>query len=309
MNETEQLLELLNSTFPDITTMTALEARAAVDSRIRPAENLSDAQTHDHTIAAPHGALRVRVYRQEDGGGSPALPVTIYAHGGGFLHGSIEGHDSFCRTWSKRTGMTVVSVDYRLAPEWGAPAAAEDLVTTAHWALAEGLGSRVLLAGDSSGANAAAVASAMLVAETSNSLAGQVLITPFLDPRMSTETYRTRAEGYFITARILETYWSHYLGAPGTAEAEPWQVNPTLAPNLADLPPTIVITAGLDPLSAEGRAYHHALTGEGVTSLHRHYPDQFHGFFTIPRYGPAVSATDILWADLTALINNTEHHA
>lgn len=306
MNETEQLLELLNRTFPDIASMPALEARELVDSRIRPAKNVADAVSEDLVIDTPAGQLQIRIYRQVINSSDPKLPITIYAHGGGFLHGSIDGHDGFCRRWSKSTGMTVISVNYRLAPEWGAPAPAEDLMTTAQWALAEGIGERIIFAGDSSGANAAAVAASTLVQNPDHTIAGQVLITPFLDPSMHHASHVSRAEGYFITNKILTAYWSHYLSAPGTKNAQPWQVNPTLAPELKLLPPSIIVTAGLDPLADEGRAYFDAIQEEGVTAIHRHYSDQFHGFFTIADYGPAASANDILWADISRLIISTE---
>src|SRR5699024_6410665 len=132
MNETERLLELLNSTFPDITVLGALDARAAVDARVQPAANIDDAVSQDHEIPTVYGTLRVRVYRQAGEQGD-TRPVTIYSHGGGYLHGSIDSHDEFCRLWSRNTQGTVVSVNYRLAPEWGAPAAAQDVITALRW--------------------------------------------------------------------------------------------------------------------------------------------------------------------------------
>lgn len=299
MTETEQLLALLNEGFPDIASMTPLEARAAVDARARPAANLDDAETRDINIPGPAGTIRVRVY-QPSHRASRHTPrdlgaVTLYAHGGGFLHGSIESHDSFCRSWARHTGATVVSVDVRLAPEHGAPAGAEDLITAVDWLLQAGLGRRVVLAGDSSGANAAAVAALMLRDRGECALTGQVLIYPFLDPSMRSDSYTSRAEGYFVTSRTLSFYWENYIGA-STLPADDWRVNPALATHQG-LPPTIVITAGLDPLCDEGRAYARQLRADDVPTLHRHYPDQFHGFLTIAPFGPGRAARDTLWSD------------
>ena len=122
MNETQRMLEILNDTFPRIAEMEPLEARRAVDARVRPTENIDDAQAHDRTIAVDGREISIRVYTPRAGAVEGA-PVVIYGHGGGFLHGSIASHDSFCRLWAKNTRMLIVSVDYRMAPEWGGSSA------------------------------------------------------------------------------------------------------------------------------------------------------------------------------------------
>lgn len=305
MNETQRMLELLTSSFPSLASMGALEARAAVDARIRPAANLEDALASDAVIEGPGGALPIRTYRPVKN--STSTFVTVYAHGGGFLHGSIEGHDAFCRTWAKHTGTPVVSVGYRLAPEHGAPSGSDDLMAAAAWAVGEGLGDTVVLAGDSSGANLAAVAALALRGDQRVRTIAQVLLYPFLDPTMSSESYRRLGDSNFITASNLATYWQHYLSAPGTSEAEPWQVNPALAPSHEGAPPAIVITAGLDPLQDEGRNYAALLRRCGTPTLLRHYPDQFHGFATIAGYRPARSAQRTLWSDLRHLLTTHPH--
>lgn len=302
MTETEQLLALLGETFPDIAALAPLDARAVVDARVRPAANLDDAGSHDLTIAGRGGGLRLRIYRPRSPQQDPAV-VTVFAHGGGFLHGSIESHDSFCRSWARHTAGTVVSVDVRLAPEHGAPAGAEDLVAAAQWVHTSGLGERVVLAGDSSGANAAAVAALMLRDLGEPALAGQVLLYPFLDPGMQSDSYESRGEGFFVTRRTLGFYWQNYLGA-STLEPDDWRINPANAADHCGLPPTIVVTAGLDPLRDEGRAYARRLDSSGVPVLHRQYPDQFHGFLTIPPFGPARAARELLWSDIRRMFTH-----
>lgn len=296
MTETEQLLALLNQTFPDIAAMSPLDARTAVDARVQAAGGASDADSEDIEIEGAGGPLRLRVYRPNSPPQDPAV-VTVYAHSGGFLHGSIASHDSFCRTWARHTGGAVVSVEVRLAPEHGAPASAEDLVTAAQWVRTSGLGDRVVLAGDSSGANAAAVAALMLRDQGGSALAGQVLIYPFLDPAMQSDSYESRGEGYFVTRRTLGFYWQNYLESSAVGPDD-WRVNPANAADHRGLPPTIVVTAGLDPLCDEGRAYAQLLRGAGVPVLHRQHPDQFHGFLTIPAFAPAVAARELLWSDI-----------
>src|SRR5699024_9153891 len=107
----------------------------------------------------------------------------------------------------RETGTSVVSVQYRLAPEWGAPAPAVDVLAALEWARTQELGSRAILAGDSSGANAAFVAALMLKERNVDDVEGLVLLYPFLDPERGYPSHETYAEGYFITGRTIETYW------------------------------------------------------------------------------------------------------
>jgi len=300
MNNTQKMLDLLNSSFPDLTAVSPLEARALADARIREPGNLDDVSAvEDHVL---EGGVSVRLYLPHDA--NPNTPVSVYAHGGGFLHGSVASHDGFCRRWSRGTSQKVVSVNYRLSPEHRAPAAVDDFLTAFEWASTFSPGGGVVVAGDSAGANLAAVAAVEMGTIENSPLRGQVLIYPFLDPTMQSNSYRENAEGYFVTAQLLAYYWSVYLGEDTTAETVDPRINPAVAPSHAGLPPTIVITAGLDPLRDEGISYAGQLSDAGVTVRHRLYPDQFHGFLTIPNYPPGESAARILWQDFADLFNS-----
>lgn len=299
MDETTRMLELLNASFPRLATMDPLDGRAAADERIRPATNLDDvAATDDGVVDAGTHGIPIRTYHPRER--RPDAPTTVYAHGGGFLHGSIAGHDGFCRRWARATGATVVSVDYRLAPEAGPGAARDDVIAAADWAVEAGLGAHgLLLAGDSSGGNVAAGAAIGLRDRGASPVVAQVLLYPFLDPTMSSESHRARATGYFVTSELLAHYWRTFLGErPGRFDAD---VTPLAVDDLAGLPPAIVVTAGLDPLCDEGADYARRLRFAGVPVTLRHHPDQFHGFLTIPGYGPGISAAEILWSDLRSL--------
>ena len=301
------MLALLNASFPDLSRLDPLEARAMVDARVRPQANQHEADVSDSVIDTPDGKLKVRHYTPAGGATRGlSLPLTLYAHGGGFLHGSIASHDGFCRRWAHRTGADVLSVEYRLAPEHGAPSASRDLASAAEWAVESGIASRVVLAGDSAGAGAAAVAALLLAGHSTVRVAGQVLIYPFLDPTTSSQSYAQLGDSNFVTATALRTYWRHYLAAPGSAAAPGWHINPLLAPTLAGLPPAVVVTAGLDPLRDEGREYARALGAAGVPTLHRFYPGQFHGFLTLAEFGPAAAAAELLWADIAEHILSPE---
>ncbi|MCE0509898.1 alpha/beta hydrolase [Microbacterium sp. KKR3/1] len=302
MDETTRMLELLNSSFPALATMTPLEGRAAADSRIRPAANLDDAvSTDDRTVDAGTHDIPIRVYH-------PRVvhrdaPTTVYAHGGGFLHGSIAGHDGFCRRWARATEATVVSVGYRLAPEAGPGDARDDVVAVVDEVMSAGLADRgILLAGDSSGGNIAAGAAVVLRDRGASPVVAQALLYPFLDPEMSSDSHRTRASGYFITSELLAHYWRTFLSDhPDRFDAD---VSPLAVDDLSGLPPAVVVTAGLDPLCDEGAAYALRMREAGVPVILRHHPDQFHGFLTIPGYGPALGAAEILWSDLRSLITS-----
>ncbi|WP_337001699.1 MULTISPECIES: alpha/beta hydrolase [unclassified Microbacterium] len=299
MDETTRMLDLLNATFPPIASMSPLDGRAAVDARIRPATNLDDvASTHDAVVHAGTHDIPIRTYHPHRL--RTDAPTTVYAHGGGFLHGSINGHDGFCRRWARATDAVVVSVGYRLAPESGPGAARDDLVAAVDAVVASGLAPHgTVLAGDSSGGNVAAGAAIALRDRGASPVVAQALLYPFLDPTMSTPSHRTRADGYFVTSALLAHYWRTFLG--GRIDHIDADVTPLAVEDLSGLPPTIVVTGGLDPLCDEGGEYARRLRASGVPVLLRHHPDQFHGSLTIPGYGPGISAAELLWSDLRSL--------
>ncbi|GAA4488012.1 alpha/beta hydrolase [Microbacterium panaciterrae] len=298
MNETERLLGLLNETFPDLAAMPPADARAAADSRVRPAPNLDDvARVDDVSIEAGAHVIPTRTYHPHTR--VVGAPATVFAHGGGFLHGSIASHDGFCRRWARNTGAPVISVEYRVATEAPPPAARDDVLAAVCWAQDHGIADHgLVLAGDSSGATLAASAAVALRDRGDTTVTGQVLLYPFLDPSMSTESHCTRGVGFFVTDRLLAYYWRTYLA--GRSANDP-DVTPLAVDDLTGLPPAIIVTAGLDPLRDEGELYAQRLHDAGVPVVLRRHPDQFHGFLTILGYGPAASAAELLWSDIRTL--------
>ncbi|MDF1604715.1 alpha/beta hydrolase [Nocardioides sp. YIM 152315] len=310
--EVQAMLTVLDGGFPKVHEMSGPEARALVAARAQPVDNLDDADADDREVPGPGGPIRARVYRPRDARPGPR-PGIVFLHGGGFVLCSIESHDGFCRRVARHTGAVVVSVDYRLAPEHRAPAAAEDayaaLVWTAEHAAELGVDAdRILTAGDSAGGNLAAVTSLMARDRGGPTVAGQVLIYPVIEPDFESKGYRDYGVGHFNTRAAMEWYWKLYLGeadVPADAPYPPEQVAPLRAPDLAGLPPAIVVTAGRDPLHSEGRKYVDALRAAGVDVRHRHYPELFHGFVTIGPFGPAAAARDLLWSDIAALLGRS----
>ncbi|MBV0893711.1 alpha/beta hydrolase [Microbacterium sp. NC79] len=303
MNETQQMLAVLNEGFPNLTAMSPLDARAAVDARVVPATNI-DAVSHTEDVTIGSDLL-VRVYYPHQVADGTA--VVVFAHGGGYLHGSIASHDRFCREWSAEMQSIVVSVQYRLAPEVTALESIDDVITSARWAAQQWPERGVILAGDSAGGGIAASATLQLRDQGNSPVVGQVLFYPMLDPLMESDTYRTNAEGYFVTAELLAYYWEQTIGTRPELR-EDARVN-ALRGEHHEVPPTLIVTAGLDPLAGEGAALASALASAGTRVTLRTYPDLFHGFITYATFGPAVSARRILWADLNNFFGAQEAHS
>ena len=307
--EIADLLEMLNSGFPDVSQMTGPEARAVVAARRAPVGNLDDvASAEDREIPGPAGALRVRVYQPH--GPARPRPVNVFFHGGGFVFCSIETHDGFCREMSRMTDSVVVSVDYRLAPEDRAPAAAYDALAAVTWVAehADELGadaSRLAVSGDSAGGNLAAVVPLMAAAGDGPAIAAQVLIYPVVEASCDSSTYERYETGYFNTAAAMRWYWEQYLpeGIGGPVPEPRQYVEPLAAPSFAGMPPALVVSAALDPLADEGGRLADAMRADGVLVLHRVYAGLFHGFLTIAPLRAAQAARTVLWQDLRALLD------
>lgn len=302
-------LRLLNADFPRVETMTGAAARAAVAQRRVPVRNIDDVRrTVDRRIPGAAGAIAVRVYYPH-GDLYDDRPGIVFCHGGGFVFCDIESHDGFCRALARGAQAVVVSVGYRLAPEHRAPAAVYDVFAAFCWVVehAAELGidpTRTAIAGDSAGGNLAAVTAILCRERAVARPAAQLLLYPAIDPSFETESYRRYATGYFNTRAAMQWYWRQYLGAE-TAFDPPYLAAPTRADSLADLPPAVIVTAGLDPLHSEGCDYARRLRDAGVGVVHRDFPGLFHGFMTIQSFPPAGSAHDLVCADLRALWGST----
>jgi len=238
------------------------------------------ASVSDRSIPGPGGPLGLRIYRPAAG----PRPALVYFHGGGFVIGSLETHDGTCRALANASGCTIVSVDYRLAPEHRFPAAPEDCYAALRFAAEAGaeIGvdpSRLAVGGDSAGGNLAAVTALLARERRGPDLAFQLLVYPVTDARFDTPSYRENAEGYFLTAKMMRWFWDHYL--EHTHQAEDPLASPLRAKDLAGLPPALVVTAGYDPLRDEGEAYAARLREAGVDTELKRYPGMFHGFFSM----------------------------
>ncbi|QWG20580.1 alpha/beta hydrolase [Bradyrhizobium sediminis] len=251
------------------------------------------------SIPAPHGSIPARVYtpkhpRKADG----LAPVLVFFHGGGWVIGDLDSHDVVCRKLADEGRMIVISVDYRLAPEHKFPAAVDDSIAATKWIAenAKQLGidaSRLSVGGDSAGGNLAAVVAIAARDGNGPAIAGQVLIYPATDFAMTHPSHREPETSILLTHSVIRWFSDHYLN--GAADVHDWRASPARAKTLIGLPPAYVLTAGADPLRDEGDDYARQLKEAGVPVTYRHFPGQFHGFFTMGKLlqQANVAATEI----------------
>ncbi|HWI73662.1 MAG TPA: alpha/beta hydrolase [Baekduia sp.] len=234
----------------------------------------------DHRAPGRGGDIPVRLY--VPAATSAPGPLLVYFHGGGWVQGSIETHDASCRLLAHLSGVRVLSVDYRLAPEHPYPAAVQDAVSAYAWAAdrAAMLGAdpaRLAVGGDSAGGNLAAVmAQAARDDERLPDACFQLLLYPVTDVAARAASYETYASGYLLTASGMDWFLGKYLPDVGR-RVEP-EASPLRAVSLAGLPPAYVATCVPDVLRDEGEEYARRLRAAGVVvATQRH--DQVHGFF------------------------------
>ena len=246
-------------------------------------------RVEDLTGPGPAGDIPLRLY-------SPAadavLPVIVFFHGGGWVIGNIKSHDFVCRKLAKQTGLTVISVDYRLAPEHVFPCAAEDCYAITKWVAENGQalkvdGSRLAIGGDSAGGNLTAVTALLARDRGGPTIAFQLMVYPVIDGMMSFPSYKENAEGYLLTAADMAWFYEQY--APAGVDRKNPLLSPLYAPDLSGLPPALVITAEFDPLRDEGEAYADALQQAGVEARSSRYDGMVHGFFGLDAIIPAAA--------------------
>jgi acetyl esterase len=240
-----------------------------------------------------------RLYRPAPASGGAVL----FAHGGGWALGSVETHDAFCRELANGSGATVLSVDYRLAPEHPFPAALDDYDTAWYWlrGAADELEideHRVALAGDSAGGALAASLALRLRGRREPPARLQALIYPCIDPALDSASAHEFADGYRLTRANMRWFWSAYLaGKPPTPEAAP-----ATAGDLSGLPPALVITASHDVLRDEGEAYGARLRAAGVPTDIVRVDGTLHGFIRFAAWPAAQRTRALLGGALRAAL-------
>jgi acetyl esterase len=231
-------------------------------------------------VIASGGFVPVRVLTPGPG----ARGVIVYYHGGGWVIGGLDDYDKLGRLLARRTGCTVVLVDYRLAPEYRFPTAVDDSWAALRWAderraeLAHPA-APLIVAGDSAGGNLAAIMAMRARAAGGPPVALQVLVYPVTDCDLESTSYRDPANQLMLSRDSMVWFWDHYAPAP-EARLHP-DAAPLRSANFADLPPAVILTAEHDVLRDEGELYATRLLKAGVPVSHRRFAGQMHGFFNM----------------------------
>lgn len=260
---------------------------------MRKSRHVADAETgelaliRDLSCPGPAGEIGLRLYdaREERSAG----PLLLFLHGGGFVMGDLDTHEPFCAEMARRLDLPVLAVDYRLAPEQPFPAGAEDCIAAARWAAASPaeLGRKVtglVTAGDSAGGNFAIVVGLALRDEPAAvPVVAQWPIYPAADPAKGYPSFEDFGEGYLLTRDGMRWFDNCY--RPDKAD---WRYSPLLK-SQAGMPPTLVLTASLDPIRDQGRAYAAACIQAGVPTLFREAKGNIHGCINLRKAIPSTN--------------------
>ena len=279
------LLDLMTERgVPPTHTLSVSDARRLYLERRHTTQPLAPAidEVRDLTAPGPQGDIPLRLYRHgTDAGLRPAL---VFFHGGGWVIGDLDTHDTLCRQLAIASGCAVVSVDYRMGPEHPFPAATDDACAATRWLAAHAAelrldATRLAVGGDSAGGNLAAVVALALRGEVP--LAFQLLIYPATDQHPTHDSRQRNGQGYLLTADTMAWFHDHYITDPGLDDD--WRASPLRHPDLSGLPPALVLTAGFDPLRDEGMAYAQRLSVAGVNTSLVSFERQIHGFILMGR--------------------------
>lgn len=295
-----KLLQEKGLVVPDRTVADLAAVRAAQD---RVGAFLGEASVplqreRDLSLPGPHGQIPCRLYLPDGGDGAPLL---VYAHGGGFMQGSIPSWDHFLRDLVRQSGVAVLSVDYKLAPEHRFPVAFEEMVAVCRLAARDGSGfgidpARLATGGDSAGANLALAAALALRDEGIRAVRFMLLIYGVYSTDSDSPSWQRFGRGAGLSQTQMRWIWETYLQSP--AQMSDWRAAPILA-DLKGLPPAHLIVGSLDPLQDDSAALAAKLEAAGVKHTLTVYPGINHGFI---RYGRLIGTARRAIADCAAAL-------
>jgi acetyl esterase len=241
----------------------------------------------DHLLQTDFGQLKIREYCPENNAISSPI---LYFHGGGYVLGGIESHDDALQFFSAEMGANIFSLDYRLAPENKFPSSLQDANLALEW-LGKELNipiSEISLCGDSAGGHLCASLSTYRAINKLELPVSQCLIYPMTDPLCNSKSQVDFDSGFFLSQKAMIWFWQQLMDSSDNLNNPAF--NLTIDPQ-AQLPKTLIITAGFDPLSDEGEAYARLLDNMGNEVQQIHYPHLIHGFVNMTALKAAKDAT------------------
>ena len=295
----EQVLDMIaRAKRPKLHEMTAQNARASYE-KSAPILEIASAPMfalEDLRIPTRDGAtIRVRLYQAVEPSWAEPAPALVYYHGGGFTVGSDDTHDALCRMFARDGRCTVLSVDYRLAPEHKFPTAVDDAFDALTWlhthAAEFGVDTgRLAVGGDSAGGTLATVC-AVFARDAGIELALQLLVYPGTTGYQQTDSHSRLADGFLLSGDTIQWFFEQYVR--DRSDRDDWRFAPLDgqrgAPDLSGVAPAWIATAEYDPLSDEGDAYAEKLRAAGNAATLRRYPGMIHEFFKMGGYVPEVA--------------------
>lgn len=262
--------------------MEPADARAAYGAMrfLVDADPTALAVVKDLTCPGPDGEIKLRYYdNRPDRDAGPAI---LFYHGGGFVIGDLESHHPYCTEMAAQMDLPLIAVDYRLAPEAPYPAAPDDCEAATRWIAEhskEALGieiNGIITCGDSAGGNLAIVVAQQLQSNPAAvPVIAQVPIYPVVDSAAASGSMEEFGEGFLLTKATMDYFFNHYAPVAGELKADP------IHGDLANSPPTVLMTAGLDPLRDQGRQYGAKLIEAGVPVTFIEAKGNIHGLICL----------------------------
>ncbi len=249
--------------------------------------------TSGQDIPAAWGNIHVRIYTPKTGKAS--YPVIVYYHGGGFVIGGIKAYDASANILADKVGAIVVSVGYRLAPQFKFPYAHNDAFTAYLWAIKnastfKGDSTKIAVAGESAGGNLAINMARRAIEKHVRIPVAVLAIYPVAGSDMNTPSYLKNADAIPLNRPMMAWFLKKYLNKP--IEAKDPQID-LVSANLKGLPPTTIITAEIDPLQSEGLKLVDKLKADGVTVSSKNYEGVTHEFFGMGAIVPQAKEAEL----------------
>jgi acetyl esterase len=297
-----KLLQSRGLVAPDRTQAALSEVRAATDriGAFLGEGSIALQRERDLTLPGPHGQVPCGLYLPD---GAERPPLLVFAHGGGFVQGSIPSWDAMLRELVRQSGVAALSVDYRLSPEHRFPVAFDEMVAMIRLAAREGAGfgidpARLAVGGDSAGGNLALAAALALRDAGEPALGFQLLIYGVYSTDTESGSWQRFGRGAGLSQSQMRWIWETYLESP--EQQRDWRAAPLLA-DLAGLPPAHLIVGSLDPLLDDSHRLAARLKEAGVPCELTVYEGINHGFI---RYGRLIATARRAIADCAAALRN-----